>query len=88
VSRSNSFLRAWVLNDGTIRLALEGLVFWMMEQLDALDGSEICSVLGSVGKLLLQHVMVYGELFASAMSPTMPRTSFPQCCRTSYAKLV
>jgi hypothetical protein len=26
----------------------------------------------------LQHVMVHRELFASAMSPTKPRTSFPQ----------
>jgi hypothetical protein len=46
-------LKTWVLSDGTIRLALEGLVFWMMEQLDGLDGSEICSVLGSVGKLFV-----------------------------------
>jgi hypothetical protein len=44
---------AFIVTQVSIRLALEGLGFWVMEQLDDLDGSEICSVLGSVGKLFV-----------------------------------
>jgi hypothetical protein len=44
---------AFIVTHDSIRLAIEELGFWVMEQLDGLDGSEICSLLRSVGKLFV-----------------------------------
>jgi hypothetical protein len=44
---------AFIVTHESVRLALERMGFWMMEQVDGLDGNEICSLVGSVGKLFV-----------------------------------